>query len=99
MRANWHHDSVLGCHLWDGGTNSKGYPIAWHDGRVCLVRRVAWEQKHGPLDRAVVLRSSCKRPLCVNPAHMTPTPHAVAVRLPRKRRSRPRVARSVARDA
>jgi hypothetical protein len=61
MRPNCHHDPVLGCHLWDGGTNSKGYPVAWHEGAVRLARRVAWEEKNGPLGKDNVLRSTCKR--------------------------------------
>jgi hypothetical protein len=87
--AKWRLDPVLGCHLWEGGTTGNGYPVIYRDGKTRLARRWFYEEAKGPVPPDTDLRPTCKRKLCVNPAHVSPTPHAVAVRLPRARRARP----------
>jgi hypothetical protein len=61
-------DPLSGCHIWQGFT-SGGYGRLNYRGRVMRAHRAAWEQKHGPLPKAKVLRHRCNVRSCLNPDH------------------------------
>lgn len=53
------------CWLWNGSTNSKGYPLRSIDGRVELVHRIVAGASDGQSVHHV-----CAQPSCVNPEHL-----------------------------
>lgn len=60
------------CWLWAAGCNDAGHPIARHAGASVLVRRRAFEVRHGrlPDGRTHGLRVTCGNARCVNPMHI-----------------------------
>lgn len=70
--ANMKYDVTAdGCHIWQRATNSRGYGVVWHDGKVRLAHRVAWYLAHGRWPNPeFVLDHSCDVKACVNPAHL-----------------------------
>lgn len=66
-------DQLYGCHLWQGKVEDvRGYRRAvvrikgtWYRAYV-----LAWEAEHGPVPEGRELDHVCRRPLCVNPAHL-----------------------------
>ena len=62
---------VNGCHIWQRATNSRGYGVVWHDGKVRLAHRVAFNLAHGRWpDPTMVIDHICNQKLCVNPEHL-----------------------------
>lgn len=62
-------DPWFGCLLWQGSTNSNGYPTYWSKGVPRQAYLVAWELEHGPIPAHRELDHLCRRRLCVNPVH------------------------------
>ena len=71
-------DPIFGCHLWTGKVSStNGRPIIWRGRTPVSAHKVAYEQAFGPVDNGLVLDHDCRRPMCVNPYHLTPVTKAV----------------------
>ena len=72
----WSHTvRGLGCWLWNGAKNSRGYGrLKWRDAagifRADYAHRVAWKITNGPIPQALCVCHSCDIPLCVNPVHL-----------------------------
>lgn len=62
------------CLDWTGGTNGNGYGLVQgsvaYAGFSFLAHRVAWAIEHGCEPGDAVIRHSCDRPICCNPAHL-----------------------------
>lgn len=54
------------CVIWQGTTNQAGYGV---QGRS-LAHRVAYEEAYGPIEQGLQIHHVCRRPACVNPAHL-----------------------------
>ncbi len=59
--------------LWTGGL-ANGYPAAKHEGRTVYVKRLIWEETHGPIPEGSVVVSSCGRRTCIEPSHLALSP-------------------------
>ena len=70
----WMIDPDTGCWVWQAAVTTRGHPIAWDGTRHVLVRRVLWEQEHGPLPGGYHLRRRCGDVRCVNPSHVESRP-------------------------
>lgn len=70
-RARWpvERDPVFGCELWQGEVH-KGMPVMQVRGRSRGAHRLAYELEHGALPTGVELDHLCRRPTCINPAHL-----------------------------
>jgi hypothetical protein len=69
------------CLRWTGAC-SNGHPSMHIKGGSALVRRVLWEERHGPIPRGKIVRCTCNTPKCVNLAHCRlTTTQALARRL------------------
>jgi hypothetical protein len=64
-------DPLSGCHIWQGPLRG-GYGHLWHQHRISLAHRLAWELKHGSIPKGMVLRHRCNVGSCVNPDHLVP---------------------------
>lgn len=60
----------LGCHIWQGATNERGYPVTRSAGRVQPVRRVVYERDKRKLLPGEIVVMECDERLCVSGAHM-----------------------------
>jgi hypothetical protein len=63
----------LGCHIWQGATSPRGYPVRRMTGRVVQVRRLVYEQRRRPLQPGEKVRMGCGERLCVLDSHMIAT--------------------------
>ena len=66
-------DTSGSCHLWQGGTGSRGYGKLM----VCAIwyqpHRLAWIIANGePIPAGQDIMHSCDTPLCCNPDHLSP---------------------------
>lgn len=60
------------CLAFTGGKVSKGGHGQIRDnGKKALAHRVAYEHKHGPIPKGMVLMHLCDNPACCNPDHLT----------------------------
>lgn len=75
LRAAWERDVPAkgnGCWLWQGPVASNGYGrVSWKATRY-YAHRVAYELHVGPIADGKVIDHLCRKPLCVNPAHLEP---------------------------
>lgn len=58
------------CWIWRGSKNKRGYGSINHGGVRRLVHRVVYELAHGPIPDGHVIDHLCRKPSCVNPAHL-----------------------------
>ena len=66
-------DPVFGCWLWQGRTDKRdGRPLVWRGARPSAAHRVVYEAEAGPIPAGLELDHACRRPQCVNPAHLEP---------------------------
>jgi hypothetical protein len=68
----------LGCWIWTGTKNEKGYgTLAVYDGRNKSVRahRISYELFHGRIPNGMVIDHICRNRLCVNPHHLRAVDH------------------------
>ena len=73
-------DTETGCWVWQGSKNSKGYALAWKDGRTVSAYRWFYEQANGPIGDGLEIDHRCRNRLCVNPGHLEAVTHAVNMR-------------------
>jgi hypothetical protein len=60
-----------GCWLWTGKTDDYGKGKFLFDGKLGSAHRFSYMQHHGiTLERADLLKQTCRVPQCVNPAHL-----------------------------
>jgi hypothetical protein len=62
-----------GCWMWQGATNSKGYPamrIGGRAGKTMSVHRLVAAEVYGAIPAGMLVCHTCDVPACVNPAHL-----------------------------
>lgn len=60
------------CWIWTGAREPLGYGRVWHNGRVMLAHRVAWELDYGaPPPARLQACHLCHNPSCCRPSHVT----------------------------
>jgi hypothetical protein len=67
-----------GCWEWTGAL-VRGYGVVSVGKRTRYVHRVLFELEHGPIGDGLDLDHLCRRPTCVNPAHLEPVTRSVNV--------------------
>lgn len=66
-------DRVIGCHIWQGGSDYYGYGVTYAEGRVWHVHRLMHELVNGFIPRdseAQWVLHKCDVPACCNPEHL-----------------------------
>lgn len=64
-------DGVMGCWLWTGATNPRGYGhMGGSDRQTVYVHRVAYEVWVGQIPDGLQLDHLCRVKICVNPLHL-----------------------------
>src|SRR5579872_2095590 len=58
------------CWLWPFERDKNEYGVVWVDNFVFGVHRLSYEHYKGPIPNGQVIRHSCDRPPCFNPAHL-----------------------------
>jgi hypothetical protein len=58
-------------HCWRGAAGADGTPQIRIDGRLTTVRRVVWEQTHGPLSPGTTVAACPNEPRCVRIDHLS----------------------------
>lgn len=66
-----HHDPLTGCHVWPGSrTERDGYGQITIRGERCLVHRVIWEHRNGPVPEGLQIDHICRNCTCCNIEHL-----------------------------
>lgn len=71
------------CWIWQGRARSgraKTYGVMHFASRIKAAHRYVYELLVGPVPEGLVLDHLCRRPLCVNPAHLEPVTQGENVR-------------------
>ncbi len=63
--------SDMGCWIWTGTTDGKGYGMVSFRSKDRRAHRVSFEVFKGPIPTGMHVRHRCDTPSCVNPAHLT----------------------------
>lgn len=63
------------CWEWQGGKNDSSYGLLRVDGREAYAHRVSYELFVGPIPDGLEIDHLCRRPNCVNPAHLEAVSH------------------------
>lgn len=64
-----------GCWRFEGSHTPDGYATCTTEGKPRYVRRVLFEDKHGPVPVGLELDHVCRNRWCVNPDHQEPVTH------------------------
>ena len=59
------------CRTFTGGKEHGGHGRISQNGKLVCAHRVAFEHKHGPIPKGMVLMHLCDNPACCNPDHLT----------------------------
>jgi hypothetical protein len=62
------------CLLWPMSC-CNGHPAVSANGKTHLVRRLLWQELHGPIPAGKVITTTCQDKLCVQAGHMVLTTH------------------------
>jgi hypothetical protein len=86
-------DAATGCWIWTGPTSGssgrgKDYPRMSLDGATVAVHIAMFVVEHGPVPPRKQIDHTCKRRLCVNPAHLEMVTHLENQRRRDRRRAR-----------
>lgn len=57
--------------LWTGAFHAGGYGAVRFQGRVRGAHQAAYELRHGPIGKGLLVLHRCDRPACVNPSHLS----------------------------
>ena len=60
----------LDCHIWQGATTDRGYPVMKVAGKTRLARRVVYERERRPLQPGEIVVMECGERRCLWAAHM-----------------------------
>jgi hypothetical protein len=66
------HVDALGCCVWTGARNRKGYGHFYFEGRTVQAHRWNYQRVFGRIPRDRQLDHLCRNRACVNPHHMEP---------------------------
>jgi hypothetical protein len=58
------------CWYWTGARTDKGYGTIGVEGRTCYAHRIAYERWIAPIPSGSHIDHLCRKPACVNPAHL-----------------------------
>jgi HNH endonuclease len=61
-----------GCWIWTGLKNRLGYGRVQYDGKIRRAPRLIYQLMVGPIAPGLQIDHLCRRPACVNPAHLEP---------------------------
>lgn len=64
-----------GCWDWTGSTGYRGYGQIHMDGAHISAHRTSYRLFVGPIPEGLEILHSCDRPICVQPAHLSPGTH------------------------
>lgn len=73
-------DDAMGCWLWTGSSDQRGYGAISVAGRTHNVYRLAYELLCEPVPTGLELDHLCRTPACLNPDHLEPVTHAENMR-------------------
>ena len=59
------------CLTYTGCKKTSGHGRIWDNGKMAHAHRVAFEHKHGPIPKGMVVMHLCDNPACCNPDHLT----------------------------
>jgi HNH endonuclease len=62
-------DEVGDCWLWAHGCTN-GHPVARHDGKYWLLRRLIWGWRNGDIPDGKIITTTCEQKLCLQPEHL-----------------------------
>ena len=62
--------SDIGCWIWTGPTNGKGYGVFYTGNKERYAHRISYELHKGPIPDGLHVLHACDTPACVNPAHL-----------------------------
>lgn len=70
----WHVrvDENIGCWIWTGSKNERGYGRIRRNGKIHRAHRYAYELFRGPIPDGLVIDHLCRVHSCVNPWHLEP---------------------------
>lgn len=76
-RAFWrrvidHPDPAIGCWLWTGPPDERGYGHMWDGKNNMRAHRYAYESAVGKIPPGLDLDHLCSRTMCVKPRHLEP---------------------------
>lgn len=75
-------DAVTECWIWRGKPKDTGYgqvKVGGRSGRVLLAHKAMYELLVGPVPSGQVLDHTCRRKICVNPAHLEPVTQKINI--------------------
>ena len=56
--------------LWTGGL-ANGRPAVKRENRTVYVKRLLWQEIHGPIPEGAVVVSTCGKRTCIEPGHLS----------------------------
>lgn len=78
FNASWKLDSDTGCWVWQRGTDGRGHPYIVNVRAQVIAARFSYATFVAPLPKAMDVRRTCGRVLCVNPKHLFAQPRKVS---------------------
>lgn len=60
----------IGCWIWQGAVNNKGYGVVYGNGKMLKAHRAMYTLYKGEIAEGMVIDHTCNVRLCVNPLHL-----------------------------